>query len=161
MGLLQKLHKQLEKVGRIHQIMKIHRKAHRKVITLVVFFVIFGLLVSACDVIETVVGVFPGADATEMKADNGDTQNDEFPLPTLAPTQVPIDHDVITVWVQPQFDPEDGSPQADILKSHIQAYIDQNPGVKIRFRLKSADGATSLINSLSITAQAAPRTVCL
>jgi len=115
-----------------------------------------SFVVSACDVVDGLPEIFPANEAVLEEEENDQTGVVETPAPTLVPTQVPIDLDVVKVWVEPQFDFENESPQAQIFKTHVDEYINQNPGIKIQFRLKEPEGANSILNSLAITAEAAP-----
>ena len=125
------------------------------VIALYLVLAIFTL--SACDVMDAVTELFPesSTEAPQNDAENPDTI--QTALPTVVnPTQVPIDIDVITVWIEPQFDPNADNPASQLLKRHLQDFLDDNPGAKIDFRLKASEGANAILNALSVTAAAAP-----
>jgi len=125
-------------------------------IALISLLMMISFTFSACDALGVLSELMP--DAETNAGSSGETKQDTavMPAPTAVPTQIPIDLNVITFWIEPQFDLEADSPQAEIFRNHVQEFIDQNPGIKVQFRLKDAEGANSLLNSLSITAAAAP-----
>ena len=128
----------------------------RYLISLAALIIAFSFLLSACDVISMVSDFLPGENFSTQETDRDQPEADEEAVPTSIPTQVPVDHNVITVWVQPQFDPNDGSPASQVLQKHIQSFTADNPGVRVNFRLKANEGINSILNTLSITGQAAP-----
>jgi hypothetical protein len=99
---------------------------------------------------------FPESSAGAPRNDAENPDIIQTALPTANPTQVPIDFEVISVWVEPQFEPNADDPASQLLKSHLQDFLDDNPGAKIDFRLKASEGANAILNALSVTAAAAP-----
>jgi multiple sugar transport system substrate-binding protein len=135
----------------------IKNKDHRRaLVSLAAMFAVFAFLFSACDVIERVAEFFPGEDLSTRESESEQPDVNEEAIQTPFPTQVPIEHNVITVWVQPQFDPNDQSPASQLLQKQINSFTEDNPGVRVNFRLKAGEGINSTLNALSITAQAAP-----
>lgn len=89
-------------------------------------------------------------------------QTTATPQPTPSATQttqtppVIVEPRVLHVWLPPSFDPNLGSPAADLLKQRLADFQASHRGVKIEVRIKATEGQTSLLNSLSITSSAAP-----
>jgi ABC-type glycerol-3-phosphate transport system substrate-binding protein len=79
--------------------------------------------------------------------------------PHIDPTQPAPDvakPRILRVWVPPRFNPEAGTPSADLLKQRFAEFEADHPGLEIEVRIKAEDGETGLLNSLSITSMAAP-----
>jgi multiple sugar transport system substrate-binding protein len=79
--------------------------------------------------------------------------------PEILPTQtVPAQPQarILRVWLPPRFDLNAGTASANLLKQRFADFESQHPGLKIDIRLKAEDGDTGLLNSLSITSNAAP-----
>lgn len=134
------------------------KKQPRKKQTLLLAFLMAVLIfsLSACDVVRLVSDLIPAEMSGSQQVETVRQETAETVMPTSSPTLVPINFDEIIAWVQPEFDPEDDSPSARLLKDHIQAFVKENPGVKVQFRLKSAQGVNSILNALTVTAAAAP-----
>lgn len=65
----------------------------------------------------------------------------------------------LILWVPPQFDPANDTPAGRKLKDHLQAFIDENPGVRITTRVKAASGPAGLLASLNSASNAASQAV--
>ena len=132
-------------------------KGHlHSLISVAVLIIVFGFLFSACEVINRVADIVTDENISSPELTDDQPKVDGEVIPPSIPTQEPVDHNVITVWVQPQFDPDDGSPASIQLQKQIQSFIEDNPGVRVNFRLKASEGSNSTLNALSVTAQAAP-----
>ena len=79
--------------------------------------------------------------------------------PQVIPTQTALpgpEARILRVWLPPRFDPNAGTSPANLLKQRLADFESQHPGLVIDVRIKAEDGDTSLLNSLSITSNAAP-----
>ena len=85
----------------------------------------------------------------------GSTSIPETPAGTELPSQLP---GVVTlrVWLPPEFDPYSGTPAGDLLKTRLEQFSAQNPGVSVEVRLKAVQGAGGLLESLVASSAAAP-----
>lgn len=83
------------------------------------------------------------------------------PLPTVATEPVaPIPGvTTITLWVPPQFNPESENSAGSLLRAHLDAFMEANPGVLIVTRVKASSGAGGLLESLTASVAAAPGSV--
>ena len=63
---------------------------------------------------------------------------------------------VLRVWLPPQFDPNAGTRSAELLNQRLLGFETSHPGLDVVVRIKSEDGETGLLNSLSVTSMAAP-----
>jgi ABC-type glycerol-3-phosphate transport system substrate-binding protein len=82
-----------------------------------------------------------------------------FPTPvdTIAPDEnLPSGPVTLTVWLPPDFDPNNGSEAGTLLKERLDEFSDRTPGVRVAFRIKDLDGQSSLLESLSAAYEAAP-----
>lgn len=80
--------------------------------------------------------------------------------PGMETTPVPPEEDLsqITLWLPPAFDPENGSPEGELLRQQLQAFSAANPDVTVNVRVKALSGSGGLLDSLtaaSLAAQAA------
>ena len=84
--------------------------------------------------------------------------DDLTPTPDITPTveTTPEPITFLTVWVPPEMDPDLESEASNIFASRIQSFSEQNNGLEIRVRVKSATGAGGLLDSLTATNAAAP-----
>lgn len=86
-----------------------------------------------------------------------------LPSSTVQPTELVTLTDtptsgpqVISIWVPPQFDPENNTPGGVLLKNRLKAFEDQNPDVKVQVRVKAVTGPGSLLETLAAANAAAP-----
>lgn len=76
--------------------------------------------------------------------------------PQATPTSTPpaaTGRQIIRVWLPPQFDPNAGTPSADLFKQRLSDFESQHPGLQIEVRVKSD---VDITNILSTTSKAAP-----
>lgn len=71
-------------------------------------------------------------------------------IPAPAGTDQPH---LLRVWLPPRFDPNAGTPSAELLKARLQTFETEHPGIKLDIRIKSE---TDILRTLSITNNAAP-----
>lgn len=60
---------------------------------------------------------------------------------------------LLRIWLPPQFDPNAGTPSAELLKQRLQDFENSHLGIQIEIRIK---GDSDILNTLSITTNAAP-----
>ncbi len=77
------------------------------------------------------------------------------PTPSFEGSATPAVSKPLVVWLPPQFDPENGSRGANLLKERLEAFAQENQ-VEIQVRLKAVNGPASLLESLVLTSAAAP-----
>ena len=63
---------------------------------------------------------------------------------------------VIILWLPPQFDPANNTPDAALLQQRLEQFMSENPGVRIEVRVKAGSGPGGLLDSLSAAAPVAP-----
>ena len=144
------------KVGRIRKTMMQKRRSKNFQIRSILFLIIFNFFLSGCDVFNFDLDFFSGNSSNIQDVESDQPDMVATVEQTAAPTRIPIEDDVISIWMQPDFDPDSNNRAAEQLKIHLENYLDENSGVKIDYRLKGADGANSILQTLSITADAAP-----
>lgn len=78
-------------------------------------------------------------------------------IPQATPTATaPVTADqlrLLRVWLPPQFDPDAGTPSAELLKQRLQDFENKYPDIQIEVRIKSD---ADIQNTLSVTNNAAP-----
>ncbi len=63
---------------------------------------------------------------------------------------------VITLWLPPQFAPDESSSAGALLQTALQSFAEEHPGVQIKVRIKAPAGASGLLSSLNAASAAAP-----
>jgi ABC-type glycerol-3-phosphate transport system substrate-binding protein len=85
------------------------------------------------------------------------TATPSTPAPGTTDTARPSsDPSVLRVWLPPQFDPNAGTPSANLLEERLADFEAEHPGLEIEVRLKAEEGEASLLNALAVTSLAAP-----
>jgi multiple sugar transport system substrate-binding protein len=82
-----------------------------------------------------------------------------FPTPVQSPTSnpnFPSGPITLIVWLPPEFDPNNGSKEADLLMERLDDFSNKRTGVKVEVRIKNLEGPGSLLESLIATKEAAP-----
>jgi multiple sugar transport system substrate-binding protein len=74
-------------------------------------------------------------------------------LPTATVTAAADQPRVLRLWLPPRFDPEAGTPSADLLKQRLQAFENDHPDIRLEVRIKSE---ANILDALSATGKAAP-----
>ncbi len=84
-------------------------------------------------------------------------------MPLPVPTQTPALFETVTptgpltlqIWLPPQFDPDSGTPAANLLKARLDEFSSRMPEVKIDVRIKAIEGPGGLLDTLSTASKAA------
>jgi ABC-type glycerol-3-phosphate transport system substrate-binding protein len=95
------------------------------------------------------------------------TQDTPLPEITLTPTVTPIATQEITdppvegpvtlrMWVPPQFDPQNDSPEGALFQARLDEFISRKPNVNIEVRVKAVEGYGGILDTLSTANTAAP-----
>ncbi len=80
------------------------------------------------------------------------TQPDIQPIIPPAPGQI----NQLSLWLPPQFDPNNGTPAGDLLNARLAQFSSEHPGVTITVRIKASNGSGGLLDSLTTASVAAP-----
>lgn len=62
----------------------------------------------------------------------------------------------LTVWLPPQFNPNESNPAAQLLRARLEQFSAENPGVELDVRVKALIGPGGLIESMTAASAAAP-----
>jgi ABC-type glycerol-3-phosphate transport system substrate-binding protein len=83
---------------------------------------------------------------------------EQEPPETPEGTQPTLDAGQLTlrIWVPPQFDPYNGTPEGELLRLRLADFATVYPGMRIEVRVKAVDGVGGLLDSLSTASAAAP-----
>jgi len=116
-----------------------------------------ALLLGGCAGMELELPWQPTAAPTETPTAAATTPalTEATPVPQATPT-APVDPNMITIWLPPQFDPSLDTPAGQALRARLEAFVDANPGVQMQVRLKALDGPGGLLESLAAASVAAP-----
>ncbi len=60
------------------------------------------------------------------------------------------------IWLPPEFDPQAGTPAAEILKARLDEFASRRPNTRVEVRLKALDGPGGILDSLTAANAAAP-----
>jgi multiple sugar transport system substrate-binding protein len=63
---------------------------------------------------------------------------------------------VLHLWLPPGFDPEAGTPAAELFKARLDEFSRRRPGIRTDVRIKALEGTGGLLDSLTTTSAAAP-----
>jgi ABC-type glycerol-3-phosphate transport system substrate-binding protein len=87
-------------------------------------------------------------------------ENTPTSIPTLQPTRAvtPTAAGPVTlhIWLPPEFDPQAGTPAAEILKARLDEFASRRPNTRVEVRLKALDGPGGILDSLTAANAAAP-----
>jgi multiple sugar transport system substrate-binding protein len=74
-------------------------------------------------------------------------------IPTSTATAAVDQPRVLRVWLPPRFDPNAGTPSADLLNQRLQEFEGEHPDIQLEIRVKSEE---NILDALSATSKAAP-----
>lgn len=80
----------------------------------------------------------------------------ETETPLAPQTATPPVVQSLRIWLPPQFDPNDDTPAASLLKARLDAFTEAHPVLALDIRIKGTDENQSLLEALSLTRSAAP-----
>jgi len=89
------------------------------------------------------------------------------PEATLSPTAVPVltedviepepeGHVTLRIWVPPQFNPANDSPEGAIFQSRLDEFTARKPNIIIEVRVKNVEGYGGILDTLTTASSAAP-----
>jgi len=110
------------------------------------------LSVTGCSVISQIESGLRAPIPSETPMPTSETQ---LP-PTQGTTQTLEPTKTIILWVPPQFSPDGENHAGILLEDRLRGFEALHPGLTVELRIKALDGESSLLNSLSVTAAAAP-----
>jgi multiple sugar transport system substrate-binding protein len=88
---------------------------------------------------------------TTAPADEVKPSQTPAPLPTMSGPRS------LTVWLPPQFNPQNDSVAGQLMQAQLDAFMDANPDIVIEVRVKAASGPGGLLESLTAASAAAPQ----
>jgi ABC-type glycerol-3-phosphate transport system substrate-binding protein len=70
----------------------------------------------------------------------------------------PTQHGPVTLklWIPPQFDPSNGSPQAELLKNRLDEFVQRRSDIRIETRIKNVEGPGGILDTLTSASAVAP-----
>ena len=75
---------------------------------------------------------------------------------TSTPTPPTLQTTTLQIWVPPQFDPNNDTPEGAILQERIDEFVAQRPRVEVSVRVKALTGTGGILDSLRTAQAAAP-----
>lgn len=85
-----------------------------------------------------------------------ETENPPAESGTPGTATTPSGSIVLHLWLPPGFDPEAGTPAAELLKGRLDEFSRRRPGIRTDVRIKALEGAGGLLDSLTTASAAAP-----
>lgn len=82
-----------------------------------------------------------------------------IPQPTITAETPVVDPYQVTVWLPPEFDPENGTPAGSLLKQQLDQYAADHPEYTLTVRIKAPQGKGGMLDSLATASLAAPAVV--
>ena len=135
-------------------------KKHFRRFLLLVFALVFAASAAGCEQILAEIPFLQGAQPTRTEPTA--TPNPIFtPLPqfTITAETPVVDPYQITLWLPPEFDPENGTPAGSLLKQQLDQYAADYPEYTLTVRIKAPDGEGGMLDSLTTASLAAPAVV--
>ena len=117
----------------------------------VTFGLLLAVLLSGCQAIQSWLPTTPTQPPAQTPVA---TPQPTGAVATATPDALP-ETQTITIWLPPQFDPNNGTPAGDLLRDRLKLFADQND-LTLNVRIKSQSGPAGLLESLEITSLAAP-----
>jgi len=95
------------------------------------------------------------------------TDHTPVPRPTITPMieqpaltdEAPSPQDdpvTLILWVPPEFDPSNGSPEGELLQMRLDEFSQRRSNIRIETRVKDVEGSGGIIDTLTSAAAAAP-----
>ncbi len=82
-----------------------------------------------------------------------------MPQTTLTATVPELDPYKITLWLPPDFDPENGTPAGNLLKEQLEAFKTDHEEFTLNIRIKAPTGDGGMLDTLTTASLAAPGVV--
>lgn len=79
-----------------------------------------------------------------------------LPILTEEPDSSQNDPVTLKIWIPPQFDPNNGSPEGNLLLARLEEFSTRRSNVRIETRVKDVEGAGGMIDTLITAGAAAP-----
>jgi ABC-type glycerol-3-phosphate transport system substrate-binding protein len=117
-----------------------------------------GLIILSLSGCQTILNKIPFLKSTSVP----EPQVNYTTEPTVPPENKPVlppsqgQENQLVIWLPPQFDPNNGTQAGELLKSQLDQYVKDHPGVTISVRIKSGAGPGGLLDSLTTASTAAP-----
>jgi multiple sugar transport system substrate-binding protein len=110
--------------------------------------------------VSTMTTTTPGAatDSTAPTATESTPRVEETPADGSTPTVSgnPASPIVLHLWLPPEFDPQAGTPAAELFKARLEEFSRRRPGIRTAVRIKAVEGPGGLLDSLTTASAAAP-----
>lgn len=71
-------------------------------------------------------------------------------------TPLPVSDGHLSIWLPPQFGSDSESEAAELLREHLQNYLDENTEITLEIRVKPASGPGSILEALNSASMVAP-----
>ena len=115
------------------------------------------LRITTCILLLLLVGCAPLAPllSTPTPVPVSEATSTPQPDPTLTPPAQNTPQ-ILRIWLPPQFDPNAGTPSADLLKQRLNDFEANHPGLQIEVRIKAGGGDVDIIDFLSAADNVAP-----
>jgi maltose-binding protein MalE len=128
-------------------------QAFRIVIAVLMLAVV---LLVGCQGQSLLESVFPDTEALVEATVTPPVAEEQAAEATPTATATTLANTQLTVWVPPQFSPYEDTQASQLLSSRFKAFMTQNPQINLDIRVKSASGASSILDTITYASQVAP-----
>lgn len=120
----------------------------KRIMRLLVFLVAILSLVGCSTVSPTVI--------PPQVPENTATPTVDVSLPTDEPEVAENETIILEIWIPPDFDPSNDSPEGEILQMRLDEFSQRRSNVRIETRVKAIEGPGGILDTLSTAGAAAP-----
>ncbi len=124
----------------------------KKVFILGLILGLVVLTITSCSVFPFLDQLFPSSQTTPVNETVVPPTVEPTPVPTATPRQVTS----LTLWIPPQFQPDEGETAGNLFLSRLDEYASRRPQVDVKVRVKALEGEFGMLPSLRNTRDAAP-----
>ena len=126
---------------------------------LLLFVLIFAVSGTGCEQILAEIPFLQSAQPTTLPAVTPDPVITPLPQATLTAETPAVDPYQITLWLPPEFDPENGTLAGSLLKQQLDQFTSEYPDYTLTVRIKAPGGEGGMLDSLNTASLAAPAVV--
>ncbi len=126
--------------------------------SVILMSITIGLIVFSLSGCQTILDKIPFLNSARTPEPQSVHTPEPTTLPEIQPVLPPTTDQTnqLSLWLPPQFDPNNGTPAGEMLHAQLEKFINDHPGVNISVRIKAVDGSGGLLDSLITASAAAP-----
>lgn len=134
-------------------------KKHLRRFLLLLFVLVFAASAAGCEQILAEIPFLQSTQPTTAPTATPDPVVTPLPQSTITAETPAVDPYRITLWLPPDFDPENGSAAGSLLKQQLDQFAIDHPGYTVIVRIKAPEAEGGMLDSLATASVAAPAVV--